>query len=160
MKRLAIASSAFLMTGWFGGSVGVASSGRLADLPERVRDAHAVVVATAVDVRARWDRNAAGDRVIVSRISLRVDETLKGDGYESRFVDIEGGTVGDVTLHVSSIPEFKPGDRGVFLLDETGTPVDAPHLRGLGLLKLGRDNRIAGTPLGLDDIRGMALASR
>jgi hypothetical protein len=161
MKRLGAAGSAFLLTVWSGAATaGAASGGRLTDIPERIRGAKAVVVATAVDVNGRWDRNGAGDQLIVSRIVLRVEETLKGARYPTRFVDIEGGTVGEFTLHVSSTPEFKAGERGVFMLDETGSPVDAPHLRGLGVLKLDRDNRIVGSTLRLDDIRGIARADR
>jgi hypothetical protein len=161
MKRLRVVGSAVLLTMWSGVATVGAAGGPLTPLSERIQGANAVVVATAVDVQGRWASNEHGDKLIVSRIVLRVDETLKGAAYSSRFVDIEGGTVGDLTLHVSSTPGFKPGERGVFMLDETGnSPVDKPHLRGLGVLKLDGQNRIEGSTMRLEDVRGIARIAR
>ena len=84
-------------------TVVLASSGRPVDITQRIQGAQAVVVATALSVDPRWDRNASGDMLIVSRISLHVEETLKGRPFSSRLLDIEGGTLSGVTLHVSSV---------------------------------------------------------
>ena len=47
-------------------------------------------------------------------------------------MDIEGGSLDGFTLRVSDLPALQPGDRAVFFLDETDTPVYQPHLRGKG----------------------------
>jgi hypothetical protein len=60
------------------GSTPLASSNRVVDIPERAQGARTVVVATAVDVKPAWHRNAFGDRLIVSRVTLDVEEKLKG----------------------------------------------------------------------------------
>src|SRR5262245_39738266 len=107
MTRRALCISIFIAAT----TVVAGASGRPIELPERINGAKSIVVATATDIRPRWDVNAAGDRLIFSRISLRVEETLKGTPFGSRLLDVEGGTLNGVTLHVSSLPEFKPGER-------------------------------------------------
>ena len=64
-------------------------------------------------------------------------------------------TQGTVTLHVSSVPELKAGERAVFFLDAASSTVDAPHLKGLGILKLDSNNHVAGSSLSLDNIKDM-----
>jgi hypothetical protein len=54
------------------------------------------------------------------------------------------------------MPELHEGERAVFFLDRTQSSVDALHLRGLGLLKLDSDGRVAGSSLSLVSIRRMA----
>jgi hypothetical protein len=134
-------------------TVVLASSGRPVDITERIQGAQAIVVATALNVDARWDHNAAGDLLIMSRIALHVEETLKGRPFSSRLLDVEGGTLNGVTLHVSSLPDVKPGERAVVFLDENGSMVDAPHGKGLGILKLDAANRVVGSSLSVNDIR-------
>lgn len=141
-------------------AVVLASTGRSIDLSERARGSQAIVVATTVDGQSRWERNAAGDRLIVTRLQLRVEESLKGTPYASRFVDVEGGTIDGVTLHVSSTPELKPGDRAVFMLDDGPGGVNRPHLKGLGILKLDAGNRAIDAGITLDDIRRAVRAAR
>jgi len=140
-------------------SVVLASSGRPVDITERSKGAQAIVVATALSVDARWDRNAAGDLLIVSRVALRVEQTLKGRPFSSRLLDLEGGTVDGITLHVSSLPDVKPGERAVLFLDEGASMVDAPHMKGLGILKLDSNNRVLGSSLSLNDIKSLVLAA-
>src|SRR5215467_4842615 len=77
-------------------------------LDERIRGANDVVVATVQNVTPSWRENAHGDRVIVSRVQLQVGETLKGNPSNVAWVDVEGGTVDGITLHVSSLPDLKP----------------------------------------------------
>jgi hypothetical protein len=128
-------------------------------LTDRVRGAGRVVVATATSVTPSWRTNAYGDRLIVSRVALQVEETMKGSPAGTVFVDIEGGTLDNFTLSVSSQTPVNVGDRAVFLLDDTSTGVTVPHLKGLGVLKLDSNNQIQ--TLGnmrLDDVRRTTLA--
>jgi hypothetical protein len=149
-----------VLTLFCGHDVVGAANGRAVTLAERIKGAQSVVVATATDVRPRWDINAAGDQRIISRVSLNVEETMKGTPFPSRQLDLEGGTINGVTLHVSSVPELKRGDRAVLFLDGSEPTVDIPHLKGLGILKLDTNNNVTGSSLRLSDIRAMVATSR
>jgi hypothetical protein len=139
--------------------VGASSSGRIATLDERIAGSQKVVVASARSVEAQWRENTYGDRVIVSRVLLDVEETLKGPaGSNAIWMDVEGGTLDGFTLRVSDLPEMKPGERAVFFLDQADNGVATPHLRGQGVLKLGQDDVVTGSSLRLEDIRSAARA--
>jgi hypothetical protein len=122
-------------------------------LPERARNAERVVVGRVVSVNPVWRENDFGDRLIVSVVGVGVDETLKGQAEPSLDVEIEGGTIGTMTLKVSDLPTFAPGDRAVFYLKRNRRGAFVPHLRGQGLLKLDRSDRVGGSTLTLDEVR-------
>src|SRR5258708_1798393 len=115
------------------GSIVMASNGRFVDVSERIKGANRVVVARTTGVTASWRENAHGDRLIVSQLVLHVEETLKGGGQADELMELEGGTLDGFTLRVSDLPEVALGDRAVFFLDRTNSPVSVPHLRGLGI---------------------------
>lgn len=138
-----------------------ASNGRLVDIPERAKGAETVVVGTVVDVHSSFRTNASGDQLIVSRAVVLVDEQLKGPGQSSTIeVDIEGGTVGDLTLTVSDMPSIAIGERATFFLNRGESGVHVPHLRGLGILKLDKHGRVPGSSLTLTQIRRMTNGSQ
>jgi hypothetical protein len=137
-----------------------ASNGRPVDIPERARGAARIVVAKAISVTPGWRRNSFGDELIVSEIALEVQETLKGAAANILFLDLEGGTLGDLTLHVSSLPDLKRGERAVFFLDELPTGSHVPHLKGLGILKLDSTDHVQGSSLRLEDIRRSTASVR
>jgi hypothetical protein len=122
---------------------------------DRVRGASSVVVGKASAIAPEWRQNSRGDRIIVSRVELEVEETLKGAPVDVRWLDLEGGTLDGVTLHVSDLPTLKPGERAVFFLDGEVTS-HKPHLRGQGILKLDAQNVVRGSSLRLDEVRRMA----
>jgi len=127
------------------------------DIPTRAKGADRVVVGTVVSVQASFERNEFGDELIVSHAVVEVDQDLKGSG-STAFVDldVEGGTVGDVTLKVSDLPSIDRGDRGVFFLKRRGSSnVSIPHLRGLGILKLNANDVVTGSSLTLEQIKTM-----
>ena len=134
----------------------IASGGREPDIPERVRGAQRVVVAQATNAVPMWRRNAFGDQLIITQITLQVEETLKGTPASVLMMDIEGGTLNGVTLKVSSMSPLAPGERGVFFLDQTPGGSHAPHLKGLGILKLDDNNIVRDSTLTVGDIRRMA----
>ena len=144
-----------------GAGVGVASTGRFATLDERIAGAQKVVVASARSVDASWRENTFGDRLIVSRVLLNVEETLKGTPSNSPvWMDMEGGTLDGMTLRVSDLPELQPGERAVFFLDQGENGISTPHLRGQGILKLDNDDVVRGSSLRLDAIRTLARGRR
>ncbi len=133
-----------------------ASGDRVASLEERIARADRVVVAVARSVIAEWRQNRHGDRLIVSRILLEVDETLKGGVGRMVWLDVDGGTLDGLTLRVSSLPMVHPGDRAVFFLDHVQGNVHTPHRRGQGILMLDDRNVVRGSTVGLDEIRTKA----
>jgi hypothetical protein len=124
-------------------------------IEERARGAERVVVATVTDVTARYERNEFGDELIVSRATLAVEEALKG-GTEAATLEYEGGTVGGIALHVSSLPALARGERAVFFMTRGKRGELRPHLKGQGILKLDRTNHVQGSSLTLDDVRRMS----
>ena len=140
-------------------SLAVASEGRPVPLAERIQGAETVVVATASSVNATWRENAFGDRLIVSRFVLHVEETLKGRAVSTVAMDLDGGTLDGFTLRISSLPTLAPGERAVFFLAAAGGGVYRSHLRGQGILKLDDQNLVKGSSLGLDEIRRVAASA-
>jgi hypothetical protein len=121
-------------------------------LAARTQAATRVVVAQVRDVQSRFATNRFGDQLIVSDVVLDVTETLKGPAAATMRVAVEGGTVGDLTLKVSDLPSFKPGDRAVFFLNPAdGTLV--PHDRGRGVLKVAPNGLIEGSTVTLEQVR-------
>ena len=122
-------------------------------LVDRTRGSERVVVGRVTAVNPMWQTNEFGDRLIVSVVSVAVDETLRGPTQQAVDVEVEGGTIGDLTLHVSDLETFTPGDRGVFYLTRGSRGSLVPHLRGQGLLKLDRSDRVRGSNVTLADVR-------
>ena len=141
--------------------LGIAASARAQDavpvpLAERARGSERVVVGRVTTVEPTWRTNEFGDRLIVSVVSVAVDETLRGPVQPTVTVEVEGGTIGDLTLHVSDLEPLATGDRAVFYLARNPRGVLVPHLRGQGLLKLDRADRVRGSTVTLADIRRTA----
>jgi hypothetical protein len=118
------------------------------------------VVGRVTTVSPAWRTNEFGDRLIVSTVSVAVDETLRGPDAPTVDVEVEGGTIGDVTLHVSDLEPVAPGDRAVFYLARSRRGAFVPHLRGQGLLKLDRSDRVRNSAITLSDIRRAAGQAR
>ena len=139
-------------------SVAVASDGKPVPLSERIHGAGAVVVAKPTKVAASWRENAFGDKLIVSRFTLHVEETLKGTPAADLAFDLEGGTLDGMTLQVSSLPALALGERALFMLDAAPDGSLHPHLRGQGILKLDDQNFVKGSSLTLGEIRRVAAS--
>ena len=129
------------------------SDGRPASIEARTRGAHKVVVARARRVDAAWRTNIHGDRVIVSRVTLDVEESLKGQSPASISLEVPGGTIDGVTLRVSGMPAIHAEERGLFFLQEVTPGIHTPHLGGDGILMLDDANVAEGTTLRLQDLR-------
>jgi hypothetical protein len=128
-------------------------------LDERARGAERVVVGRVAAVAPGWQVNEFGDRLIVSTLQVVVDETLKGPAASTVDVEVEGGTIGDLTLRVSDQEPVAAGERAVFYLRRSPRGTLVPHLRGLGLIKLDAGGRVAGSSLTLDEIRRQVAAA-
>jgi hypothetical protein len=130
-----------------------ASTDRPIPIPDRAKGAETIVVATVIEVSAGFERNEFGDRLIVSHTFLQVEETLKGSALQVVAFDVEGGTVGDLTLRVSDMETLAKGDRAVFFMTRSRAGANVPHLRHNGIMKLDRANHVRGSDLTLDDVK-------
>ena len=125
------------------------------DIPpgERARGSDQVVVGHVSSVTSAWRDNDFGDRLITSILHVTVEETLKGASQQPLDVEVEGGTIGSLTLRVSDLETFAAGDRAVFYLEHNRRGALVPHLRGLGLQRLDRSGRVSGSTMTLDQVR-------
>lgn len=130
------------------------------DLATRLRGASRVVVGSVARVEPRLVQTASGDRIIVSRTWVRVEEALKGRADAMLAVDLEGGTIGDISMRASDITPLVVGERAVLLVEPTPDGAWRPHRRGLGLLRLTPDNRLRDLNLSLGDVRRAAAGVR
>jgi hypothetical protein len=144
----------------FGAELATLAQDASVPLTERARGAERVVVGRVIAVTPIWQVNEFGDRLIVSIVNVAVDETLRGPSAPSLDVEVEGGTIGDLTLNVSDLDAVAPGDRAVFYLARNRRGSFVPHLRGHGLLKLDRSDRVRNSPITLADIRRAAAQVR
>ena len=129
-------------------------------LAELARSAERVVVGRVTTVNPVWQTNEFGDRLIVSIVTVAVDETLRGPALPTVDVEVEGGTIGDVTLNVSDLEPVAAGDRAVFYLVRSRRGAFVPHLRGQGVLKLDRSDRVRNSATTLAEIRRTAKEAR
>jgi hypothetical protein len=83
---------------------------KLDDLATR---AESIVVATVADVTPRFND---AHTLIVSDVSLAVDETVAGASVSYLTVSEYGGRVGDVELVVPGLPRFELGERVVLFV--------------------------------------------
>ncbi len=127
---------------------------------ERAQGAERIVVGRVASVAPLWRVNEFGDRLIVSVVRVNVSQTLKGQPLPTLDVEVEGGTIGELTLRVSDQMSFSPGERAVFYLKRTARGTFAPHLRGEGLLKLDAADRVSGSSLTLEQIRREVAAGK
>lgn len=124
-----------------------------APVSDRAKGAEQVVVGHVSSVTPVWRENDFGDRLIVSIVHVIVDETLKGSTQSGIDVEVEGGTIGSLTLRVSDLDTFARGDRAVFYLQHNRRGGVIPHRRGLGLQKLDGSGHVYGSGMTLDQIR-------
>jgi hypothetical protein len=154
--RLAVAMTLGLVCA----TAAVAQEGPPVPLVDRARGAEQIILGRVASVSPEWRVNDFGDRLIVSVVRVTVDETLKGFPQATVDVEVEGGTIGTLTLHVSDEQSFAPGDRAVFYLARSRRGTMVPHLRAQGTLKLDRTGRVPNTSLTLDEIRRTVAAAR
>ncbi len=155
--RLAVAATLGLTCAT---AAAAAQEGPPVPLVERARGAEQIILGRVASVSPEWRVNDFGDRLIVSVVRVTVDETLKGGSQNTVDIEVEGGTIGDLTLHVSDQQSFVPGDRAVFYLARSRRGPMVPHLRGQGTLKLDQASRVPNSSLTLDEIRRSVAAAR
>lgn len=88
-------------------------------LDRLVTDADTIVHGSVVRRESRWDTSG---RLIVTDVTLDVSETLKGEPAVRQTLRIAGGTVGEVTLTMSEVPEFRDGEDVIVFLAHDQVP--------------------------------------
>jgi len=137
------------------------ASRREVPLDERVRGAERIIAGHVMMVKSEFTTNEFGDRLIVTRTRVVVSEVLKGRVTSSTMeVDLEGGTVGQLRLQVSDMPEVRPGDHVVLMLRESPMGRQVPSMRGQGVFKFNRQGRDDEQGITLEDIRAAAKGGR
>ena len=88
------------------------------DVSELTVEAQRIVVGDVVEVTSFWDER---HELIKSRVVVAAETYLAGAGTGTEVLELSGGTVDDVTLHVSVLPEFQAGDHVLLFLRDNPT---------------------------------------
>ena len=110
MKRLIIASAAltFLLC--------ISFPVQADRIDKRADEATNIVVGKIKQIKSFYATNKWGDNLIMSEVTLKVDKVHKGDQVDEVTFIVEGGTVGDIVLRVSSVPLFEEGEELILFL--------------------------------------------
>ena len=122
---------------------------------ELISRAESVFVGEVVDVRSAWLNSRSG-RAIVTDVTFSIERTLKGPSSVRRTLEFLGGTVGDHTLRVTGIPEFKVGDRDVLFVSDSGRPMSPLVGVMFGRFRIFQDPRTGGAAVRTFDGRPLA----
>ena len=83
---------------------------------ELISNASEVFVGRVESRESRW-LTLHGRLAIFTDVTFRVEESLKGVHQQRTTLRFRGGTVGDVTLSVSDMPQFEVGDRDLIFVE-------------------------------------------
>ena len=86
---------------------------------ELVGQAETIFEGTVTDVQSQW-AGEGGQRHIVTYVTFKVNDVLKGEPGASYTLRMLGGTIGDMTMKVTDTPEFKQGDRDIVFVENNG----------------------------------------
>ena len=84
-----------------------------------VETADAVVDAEVTGVRTELS-SYEGRPLVYTYVAFRIDDALKGAPGSTVELRMLGGTVGDVTLRVSGVPQFHVGERHLLFIEGNG----------------------------------------
>ena len=90
------------------------------DFDQLVTRAELIFQGEVTEVRPQWIGEGAEHR-IVSFVTFKVADALKGNPGASYTIRMLGGTVGGKTLQVSDAPTFKIGDRDILFVENNGS---------------------------------------
>ncbi len=87
---------------------------------ELVDQAQVIFQGNVTDVKSQWIGEGA-QRAIVSYVTFKVEDALKGSAGDSYTIRMFGGTVDGETMGVSGAPKFKVGDKDILFVENNGT---------------------------------------
>jgi hypothetical protein len=83
------------------------------NLDQLVQRADLIVQGHVESVYSQWDEER---RLVFTYISIRVDESLKGERRQSVLIRQVGGTVGTMQMSVAGVPQFRSGEMAIVFL--------------------------------------------
>jgi hypothetical protein len=114
-SRLSIFGSFLIITG-----IALATTVIPPSFDDLVGRAEMIFQGTVTDVRSEWTGEGA-QRHIMSYVTVKVEEAIKGNPDASVTLRMLGGTVGAQTMEVADAPKFKVGDRDILFVENNGT---------------------------------------
>lgn len=87
---------------------------------ELVSQAEVIFQGDVTDVKSQWVGEGA-QRNIVSYVTFKVEDALKGTPGQSYTIRMLGGTVDGETMGVSDAPKFKVGDKDILFVQNNGS---------------------------------------
>lgn len=122
---------------------------------ELVARADEVMLARVVARRSVWVASRSG-RAIVTAVTFSIERTLKGPAYTERTLEFLGGTIGDDTLSIDGMPEFRVDDRDVLFVREAGRPASPLVGFSYGRFRVARDSAFGAETVRTHDGRPLA----
>lgn len=86
---------------------------------ELVTRAELIFQGTVTDISSQWVGEGS-QRHIVTFVTFKVDDQIKGDAGASYTIRMLGGTVGEQTMEVTDAPKFARGDRDILFVENNG----------------------------------------
>lgn len=87
---------------------------------ELVAQAEVIFEGTVTDVQSQWT-GEGGQRHIVTYVTFKVEDPIKGEVGTTYTMNMLGGTVDGTTMEVTDSPKFKVGEREILFLEHNGT---------------------------------------
>ena len=106
--------------GLFLAGTGLATTVIPPSFDELVSRAQMIFQGSVTDVRSEWTGEGA-QRHIMSYVTLKVEDAIKGNPGSTVTLRMLGGTVGGETMEVADAPKFKIGDRDILFVENNGT---------------------------------------
>ena len=85
-----------------------------------VGDAELIFEGTVTGLRSEWTGQGA-ERHIVTYVSFKIEDAIKGTPGADYTLRMLGGTVDGQTMEVTDAPRFKVGDRDILFVEHNGT---------------------------------------
>ena len=87
---------------------------------ELVGRAQIIFEGRVTGLKSQWIGEGAEHR-IVTYVTFRVDDTLKGDAGATYSIRMLGGTLDGRTMEVTDAPKFKVGDHDILFVENNGS---------------------------------------
>lgn len=85
-----------------------------------VADAEVIFQGSVTNVQSQW-AGEGGQRHIVTYVTFKVDDALKGNPGETYTIRMLGGTVDGESMGVSDAPTFSVGDKQILFVENNGS---------------------------------------
>src|SRR6185436_12476627 len=87
-----------------------------------VSSASTIFVGEAINVRSEWIATRDG-RAIITRVTFKVEDVWKGTAGAVTELEFLGGTIGETTMEVVGMPQFREGQRSVLFVSDDAKAV-------------------------------------